>query len=118
MGGKMRAVLRKELLQHRPKDDEAERGLAEQERCREALAGVQDGGGGTCAGMQAAVTSAVSTGLPPREGTEQSVPVVHGHSGRAGVCFDFHPQYQGEPWYNPQTSQEVDSSKSDRKSVV
>lgn len=50
--------------------------------------------------------------LALRESTKENVPAIQGRAGQTGVCFDFHLQYQGEPWYNPQASQGVDATKS------
>lgn len=53
------------------------------------------------------MTSAVSTDLPPREGTEQSVSTIHGHLGQTGVCFDFYLQSQGSPGILPRQAKKL-----------
>lgn len=48
----------------------------------------------------------------PGEGPRRMYPQTR-PSGHAGICFDFHLRYPGEPWYySPQTNQQVDSTKS------
>jgi len=91
--------------------DKLERGAVQAgssaaERLRESrieMAGPSEGGGRDCISCRPA-------DWPRRGGTEESVSTVHGRSGQTGLCFDFHLQYQGEPWCNPQTSQQADST--------
>ena len=57
--------------------------------------------------MEAAITSAVSIDLPPREGAEQSVSTIDGHLGQTGICFDFYPQSQGSPGTIPRQAKKL-----------
>lgn len=57
--------------------------------------------------MEAAITSAVSTDLPPRESAEQSVSTIDGHLGQTGICFDVYPQSQGNRRIIPRQAKEL-----------